>query len=92
MRHSFLTSRFPLPCCTVNTHPNDTSPFMGFMLLIFTGGVLYPIHILYACNRIASISAIPIRVYERSTRIAAYSLHDMPIDPIKPYVLDIQCG
>ncbi len=41
--------------------------------------------ILYSCERIGGISSIPIRVYENGVLFKSFSLHDMPIDPIKPY-------
>jgi hypothetical protein len=41
--------------------------------------------ILYACNCITGISAIPARVYLNNSLKRSYGLESMPIDPLAPY-------
>ena len=41
--------------------------------------------ILYACNCITGISAIPARVYLENKLKQSYGLEYMPVDPILPY-------
>lgn len=41
--------------------------------------------ILYACNCITGISAIPARVYLEKELKQSYGLEYMPVDPILPY-------
>lgn len=42
--------------------------------------------ILYACERIAGISAVPVRVYEGGALVGSFLLDDWPADPIAPYL------
>jgi len=39
----------------------------------------------YTCKCIASISAIPIRIYGKTGHIQSYALENLPIDPMAPY-------
>ena len=41
--------------------------------------------ILYACNCITGISAIPARVYQNNTLKHSFGLANMPVDPVTPY-------
>jgi AraC-like DNA-binding protein len=42
-------------------------------------------HILYACEKIAGVFFIPVRLYDGAHHMRSFGLIDMPIDPVLPY-------